>query len=107
MSRILASLEDFLKRLEEKEPIKVTKVTKEETPDGPLHTFKEEVLGWAEAVEAAYKLGIRDGQEGIDFCFNPYVDGKGQCIDINNDRKDAWAKGWMEIHEKSKGQSNE
>jgi hypothetical protein len=45
---------------------------------------------WQEAVEAAYKLGIRECQEGVDHCFNPFLH------DINGDRKEAWSKGWLE-----------
>lgn len=40
-SGIVSGLEDFIKALEEGRPIKATKVTREETPDGPLHTFEK------------------------------------------------------------------
>ncbi len=49
---------------------------------------------WQEAVEAAYKLGIRECQEGVDYCFNTYL------VDINNERKEAWSKGYLEEHNK-------
>ena len=45
---------------------------------------------WREAVEAAYKLGVRDCQEGVDHCFNPFNQ------DMNVERREAWWKGWME-----------
>jgi len=53
---------------------------------------------WKEAVDDAYKLGIKEGLEGIDHCFNPFTDGRGKSIDINDDRMKAWSKGWMEVH---------
>ena len=40
-SGIVTGLEDFIKALEEGRPIKGTKITREETPDGPLHTREE------------------------------------------------------------------
>ncbi len=40
-SGIVSGLEEFIKALEEGRPIKGTRVTREETPDGPLHTFEK------------------------------------------------------------------
>lgn len=40
-SAVISGLDEFLKALKEGSPIKGTRVTREETPDGPLHTFEE------------------------------------------------------------------
>lgn len=40
-SEIIASLEEFLGKLEDGETIKAVQVTREETPDGPMHVTKE------------------------------------------------------------------
>jgi hypothetical protein len=37
-AEIVAGLEDFLAKLKAGEPIPATRVTREDTPDGPLHT---------------------------------------------------------------------
>lgn len=39
--KIIDGLEDFVTRLRTGKSIKATKVCREETPDGPLHTFKQ------------------------------------------------------------------
>lgn len=42
--RIRIRLEEFLEKLQNGETIRCTRVTKKMTPDGPLHTFEEDVL---------------------------------------------------------------
>lgn len=42
--RALAALRRFTEQLESGEPIKVTRVTRHETPDGPMHTFERGVV---------------------------------------------------------------
>lgn len=39
------ALADFVERLESGEDIEVTEVTREETPDGPMHVFRRKKLG--------------------------------------------------------------
>lgn len=50
-SGIIVGLEEFIKDLEAGRPIKATRVTREETPDGPLHTFE--------------KVEIKLGEDGL------------------------------------------
>lgn len=45
---------------------------------------------WEKAIEATYKEGIYDCESGISYCFNPYNH------DVNDDRKNAWNKGFSE-----------
>lgn len=42
--KILDGLEGFLIQLRSGKSIKVTEVRREETPDGPMHTFKEKEI---------------------------------------------------------------
>jgi hypothetical protein len=42
--RIIAALDDLVRRWDAGEPIPVTVVRREQTPDGPLHTFRRRVL---------------------------------------------------------------
>jgi hypothetical protein len=42
--KILKRLEDFAKKLESGEPIKVTTVRRYNTPDGPMHVAKKDFL---------------------------------------------------------------
>ena len=39
--KIREALKDFAEKLENKEEIEATQVVREETPDGPLHTFQK------------------------------------------------------------------
>lgn len=41
----IKALEEFADKLERGEPIEVTEVRREETPDGPLHTFTKKWIG--------------------------------------------------------------
>lgn len=41
---ILKSLTNFAEKLEKGEEIEVTEVKREETPDGPLHTFEKRTI---------------------------------------------------------------
>jgi hypothetical protein len=42
--KILEGLEDFLVKLRTGQSIRVTEVRREETPDGPMHLFKEKEI---------------------------------------------------------------
>lgn len=41
--RLIEGLQDIVQRMQNGDPINVTEVRREETPDGPLHTFKKKV----------------------------------------------------------------
>jgi hypothetical protein len=41
---IIKSLDELTKKLEKGEDIEVTEIKREQTPDGPLHTFKKKKI---------------------------------------------------------------
>lgn len=56
-SKIVCALKDFAEQLESGEPIEVTTVTRTDTPDGPMHTFRKSTEPAAEP-KAASDLSV-------------------------------------------------